>query len=455
MLTGIPALSRGKSKSSSCGSVVPTSSSKQHYVILSSMHSPTTPTCAPVPTPPSTSISRKPSHRPHHLLFPHQIYQGSSILTIFPTLTDSRRALRAASFFPNPDLYTTSFAYPFPDPFDTYEKESVLSLLQMAERSPISPISTPTSSSCSPQQVFSTPGSPFESDITSPDSLCNTDIQDNDSDTSSSEDDSDDLMERPSSPHATTSLHDRPPSSAFTFPMPVASGGKTKMLPINATVWRQPSVDVASRKRKTSPNDFTPVQDALRAGRVSTNTTPSGAFASMNLSSPANKASSHRLESPIRPIKTLPAPSARVAGGSTPPRRAALMARDAISSVSEEENVSLAVEPSEEYEEEYDAVGHSATLSPKSAASKNGVKRKKRRSGGAPPQKKQKFACDDCGGTFTREADMRRHRATACKKSSAVEAMTCQYCQVTFNRGDALNRHIRTKHRNIVQNMNA
>ena len=127
------------------------------------------------------------------------------------------------------------------------------------------------------------------------------------------------------------------------------------------------------------------------------------------------------------------------------------MAKEVITYVSDEENVTRFDMDDEEDEDEYQTVDHTAILSPKSlSAAKANGKRKRRRTGGAASQKKQKFACEDCAATFTREADMRRHKNTACKKAASVDSMTCQYCQVPFNRGDALNRHIRTKHRNLV-----
>ena len=250
------------------------------------------------------------------------------------------------------------------------------------------------------------------------------------------------------------------------MPAPRQTGGKTRPFETTAPNWRaaastrspaaRPQVPLRSGKKTASATHPSPAESVRRNVRLPTGQTPSGAFASMRLSSPAQPAASQKtLPSPARGSINLhlaPAPPPRIPSGSTPPRRAALIARDALASASDEEAATAHLIDYDDGDEDEDDYHHSTlSLSPKSlAAAKVGTKRKKRRSGGAASQKKQKFACDACGSTFTRDADMRRHRTTACKKADSVDSMVCRYCQVPFNRGDALNRHIRTKHRNIV-----
>ncbi|TCD60374.1 hypothetical protein EIP91_010255 [Steccherinum ochraceum] len=366
-------------------------------------------------------------------------------------------------------------------PLVDLDRDSVISLLQMPAGSPISSVSSPPSTCCSPQTIFDgspvgtsdIPGSPFDPDMTSPSSLGSDHKDDFSEDGSDNEADAATHSTKPAiqrtEPSPSPVIHAA--EGYFTFPMPSTqrrpTGGKAKVFPTTTEDWRKASASAlpaapARPRNKSLPSTThpSPSESVRRNVRIASGTTPSGAFASMRLSSPAQPHAGPSLHSPARvPNGVYAHYSARMPTGSTPPRRAALIATEAISSMSDEEHITYTTAMMDDYDEDdededdYSHHHHNgANLSPKSLASKTGgTKRKKRRSGGGgASQKKQKFACDDCAATFTREADMRRHRNTACKKAAAVDSMTCQYCQVPFNRGDALNRHIRTKHRNIV-----
>ncbi|THH28895.1 hypothetical protein EUX98_g5288 [Antrodiella citrinella] len=350
------------------------------------------------------------------------------------------------------------------------------SLLEWPNRSPISDVSSPSTSTCySPQELFAgmsptltsgAPGSPFssETETTSPSSMFASplgaadDISDNDTSDSDS-DTSDDDTDAPIVPKPIVNASSLvQPLVTYSYPMPSplpSGGGKTKY----PTDWRREPPPVAGLRpikpvpskrggsQKSPSVPASPATSVIRDGRLPTNgSTPSSAFASMNLHSPVQNNAS-QLPSPGRGMKRPLPTSFRKTGGS-PPRRPALLANEPRSSTSGDDDV----EHDEDGSEHAHTPGHSAILSPISSSAKAVMQkgRKRRKAGGAVISKKQKFACSACAQTFTREADMRRHRNTACKKAGTVESIPCQYCQVPFNRGDALNRHIRTKHRDII-----